>query len=345
MSEKDGKSSKKKLFAVLEILKKYSDEDHAVKAYDIISKLDSEYDLTAERKSIYRDIETLQELGCDIMKKGREGFYLASRRFEIAEIRMLNDAVLGASFITPSKTKVLSNKLTEELSIYQAKQIETQMYFDNRIKFDNEQILYIVDQIHTAIAAGRKVRFKYYRKRIVRNRVKRTYTREHCISPYAMIWSDDNYYLVGNYDKYDNLSHYRLDRMEQLTITDEPSRNFEEVSKYRGSFDAGDYVTHTFRMYSGQETEIDLICSNDILEKIIDKFGDGAHYMNCENDTFRVRTTGYMSEGLVDWLMMYSTKCCIKSPDELREKVIRRAAEIVENQTDMIWLQKSEKKE
>ncbi len=336
MSEKDGKSSKKKLFAVLEILKKYSDDEHPMKAHEIIEKLSSEYDLAAERKSIYRDVETLQDMGVDIMKSGREGFYLAARSFEIAEIRMLNDAILGASFITPSKTKVLSHKLTQELSVHQAKQIETQMYYDNRIKFDNEQILYIVDQLHTAIAAGKKVKFKYYRKRIVNNRVRRTYTREHCISPYALIWSDDNYYLVGNYGKYDNLSHYRLDRMEQLSITDEPSRSFEEVSKYRGSFDAGDYVTHTFRMYSGEETEIDLICSNDILEKIIDKFGDGAHYMNCENDTFRVRTTGYMSEGLVDWLMMYSSRCYIKAPDELRERVIRRAAEIVEKQSEMV---------
>ena len=333
MSETDG-SSKKKLFAVLEILKKYSDEDHPLKAFEIIDKLSSEYELTAERKSIYRDVEVLREFGFDIMKKGREGFSLVSRSFEIAEIRMLNDAILGASFITAERTKKLSHKLTRELSIYQAKQIETQTYFDNRIKFDNGQILYIVDQIHTAIAAGKKVRFKYYRKKIVHNRVRRIYTREHCISPYALVWSDDKYYLIGNYDKYDNISHYRIDRMEQLSITDEPSRNFEEVSKYTGSFDTGDYVTHTFRMYSGEETEIDLICSNSILEKIIDKFGDGAHYMNCDNDTFRVRTTGYMSEGLVDWLMMYSSQCYIKSPDELRELVVKRAAEIIEKQTD-----------
>ena len=333
MTQKDGQSSKRKLFAVLEILKKYSDEDHAVTSFDIIEKLAAEYDIAAERKSIYRDVDVLREIGFDIIKKGREGVFLASRRFEVAEIRMLNDAVLGASFITPSKTKVLSNKLVQELSIYQAKQIETQMYFDKRIKFDNEQILYIVDQLHTAIAAGKRVKFKYHRKKIVNNRVKRKYTRDHCISPYALIWSDDYYYLVGNYDKYDNLSHYRIDRMGNLEITDEPSRSFEEVSKDRGSFDAGDYVTRTFKMYSGEETEIDLICSNDILEKIIDKFGDGAHYMNCENDTFRVRTTGYMSEGLVDWLMMYSSQCYIKAPEELRERVIRRAAEIVEKQS------------
>ncbi len=338
MAERDGQSSKKKLFAVLEILKKYSDEDHPIKAFEIIDKLGMEYDLAAERKSIYRDVEVLQEFGFDIMKKGREGFYLASRRFEVAEIRMLNDAILGASFITPARTKILSNKLTHELSIYQAKQIETQTYFDNRIKFSNEQILYIVDQIHSAITQRKKVRFKYYRKKIINCRVRRIYTREHCISPYALVWSDDKYYLVGNYDKYDNLSHYRIDRMENLSITDEPARNFEEVSKYDGVFDTGDYVTHTFRMYSGEETEIDLICSNSILEKIIDKFGDGAHYMNCGKDTFRVRTTGYMSEGLVDWLMMYSSQCYIKSPDELREKVIHRASEIIEKQSDLHML-------
>ena len=173
MAERDGQSSKRKLFAVLEILKKYSDEEHPIKSFDIIDKLNSEYNLAAERKSIYRDVDVLREFGFDIMKRGREGFYLASRRFEVAEIRMLNDAILGASFITPARTKILSSKLTQELSIYQAKQIETQTYFDNRIKFSNEQILYIVDQIHSAIAEGKKVRFKYYRKKIIHNRVRR----------------------------------------------------------------------------------------------------------------------------------------------------------------------------
>lgn len=332
MAEKDGQSSKKKLFAVLQILKRYSDEDHPIKAYEIIEKLWENYNLTAERKSIYRDVEVLGEFGYVIEKKGREGFYLAARSFEVAEIRMLNDAILGAAFITPARTKKLSQKLREELSIYQSKQIESQTYFDNRIKFSNEQILYIVDQLHSAIAEGKKVTFRYYRKMIIDNRIRRVYTRDHCISPYALIWSDDKYYLVGNYDKYDNLSHYRLDRMEQLSVTDEPSRSFEEVSKYRGSFDAGDYVSHTFRMYSGDEVEIDLICSSGILEKIIDKFGDKAHFMSCGHDKFRVRTTGYMSDGLVDWLMPLSAQCYVKSPEELRERVIRRAEAIIDNQ-------------
>ena len=332
MAENDLKSSKRKMFCVLEILRRFSDENHSVTAGEIEDKLLCLYDVKAERKSIYRDINVLKNCGYDIVKVSRDGFCLADRSFEVAEIRLLNDAVLGARFITPKKTAELSCKLRSQLSEYQAKQIETQTYFDNRIKFTNEHILYIIDTIHSAISENKKIKFSYYRKKIVNNKVTRYFTREHIISPYALIWSDDNYYLVGNYLKYNNISHYRLDRMENVIITDEPSRCFEEVCEYKNSFDAGDYARKTFRMYSGTDETIDLICTNDVLEEIIDKFGDHAHYMNIDENKFRVRARGYNSEGMADWLMMIADKCYIVSPESLRNTVKKRAEAILKMQ-------------
>lgn len=335
MAGAENQSNKKKLFCVLEILKKYSDDQHPITANDIAEKLKSIYNIEAERKSIYRDINVLKECDYNIMKISANGFCLADRTFEIPEIRLLNDAILGARFITAKKTKELSKKLQNELSVYQAKRIESQTYFDNRVKFTNEHILYVIDTIHTAIAENKKVRFEYYRRQIVDNEIKRVFSREHLISPYALVWSEDKYYLLGNYEKYDNISHYRLDRMDRVVVTNLPSRSFEEVSCYKNNFDTGDYVTKTFQMYSGTDEMIDLICNNDILEKIVDKFGERVHYMCCGAEKFRVRVRGYNSDGLVEWLLMIGDKCFVASPDSLREAVIKRSKDIINMQNSI----------
>ena len=334
MAENEVNSSKRKIFYVLDILRKYSDENHPITAQEIVDKLQSLYDIKAERKSIYRDINVLKSCDYDIMKISRDGFCLADRNFEVAEIRLLNDAILGARFITQKKTKELSQKLRRELSVYQAKQIETQTYFDNRVKFTNEHILYVIETIHTAISENKKITFGYYRKKIVNNQICRYYDRNHIISPYALIWSEDKYYLVGNYDKYDDISHYRLDRMENVTITNERSRSFEEVSEYKNSFDAGDYASKTFQMFSGTDEMIDLVGSNEILERVIDKLGENVHYMSVGKDKFRVRVRGYNSEGLIEWLMMLSNRCYVVGPESLRQKVIDRAKAVIEMQNN-----------
>lgn len=334
MAENDINSSKRKILYVLEILRKYSDDKNPITAQEITEKLQSIYGIKAERKSIYRDINVLKSCDYDVIKISQDGFCLADRNFEVAEIRLLNDAILGARFITQKKTKELSKKLRQELSVYQAKQIETQTYFDNRVKFTNEHILYVIDTIHTAIAENKKIKFSYYRKKIINNQICRVYARDHIISPYALIWSEDKYYLVGNYDKYDNLSHYRLDRMENVTIINENSRLFEEVCEYKNSFDAGDYVSKTFQMFSGTNEMIDLVCCNSILEKIIDKLGEHVYYMSMGENRFRVRARGYTSEGLIEWLMMFADRCYIVEPESLRQAVEERAKAIILMQND-----------
>ena len=325
----------KKIICILNILKKYSDENHALTASEIIEKMNSLYYVNAERKSVYRDIEVLAECGYNVAKAGRNGFYLAERNFEPAEIRLLNDAVLSARFIPPKITRELSEKLRTELSIYQAKQIESQTYFDHRVKYDNEQIMYIIDTIHKAICERRKITFDYFRKKIENSQVCRVMTRSHIVSPYALVWSDEKYYLVGNYEKYNNISHYRLDRMENVAATNEPARYFEEVSEYKNMFDIGDYVSRVFQMYSGEEEEIILLCKNELLEKMIDKFGDNVRYVSCGEEHFRLKAKCCRSEGLVEWLMMFGNRCAVISPESLRNDIVERAKSIISFQNNM----------
>lgn len=331
MSEKKIQSSKKKFFAVFEILNKYSDEDHPINAYEILELLERYYDITAERKSIYRDIETLKECGVDIEKavSTKDGYYMASRRFEVAEIRMLNDAILSARSVSKKKTGEIIKKLRQELSVYQSQKIESQTYYDNRVKVANEQIFYIIDTIGTAISQNKKIVFNYSHKEIINNKICKGKSRQFIISPYALIWNDDKYYLVGNYDKYNDISHYRLDRMEMVEILDSPSRYFGEVCEYKNKFDAGDYAAKTFQMYSGKNEIIELVCDIDILEKMLDRFGNKAAYINYGENKFIVRAKGYVSKGLVDWLLQFADKCYIREPADLRESVLRRVKNIV----------------
>lgn len=334
MSEKKPQSSKKKLFAVLDILNKYSDEEHPINANEIKEKLEKHYDIVAERKSIYRDIETLRECDVDIERASstKDGYYMASRRFEMAEIRMIIDAILGAKSVSKKKTKDIMQKLKEELSIHQAEDIESQIYCDKRIKVGNEQLFYVIDTINRAISSNKKISFNYFHKVIKNNKIKKGEVKKFVVSPYSLIWNDDKYYLVCNYEKYDDLSHFRLDRMEKVEILDEPARYFGEVCEYKNAFDSGDYSTKAFQMYSGKEGEIELICDIDILEKMLDRFGMEATYINYGDNKFILRSSGYISEGLAGWLLQFSDKCYIKKPDILREDVLKMAKSIIECQ-------------
>ena len=322
-----GSSSKKKMLAVLEILKKYSDENNPINSLDIISRLEKEYGIIAERKSVYSDIAALKECGVDIERVNikREGYYFASRRFEPPEIRLLTDAVLSARFITLKKTRELIQKLSEELSVNQAKCIEKQVYYDKRVKFDNEQIYYVVDTINSAIEQGKKISFIYHHKKISYNKVVNDEGKLFVFSPYALFWEREKYYVAGNYGKYDSVSNYRLDKMERVEICEEPIRPFSEVSKYRNYFDTADYVNKSFMMYYGEEDMLELICDNKLLEIMVDRFGESVRYTNYGEGRFRIRARAYISEGLEDWIIPYCDRCYIKSPDSLREKVIEKA--------------------
>lgn len=224
--------SKLKTLLIYNILEKYSDEEHPLSTTDLISMLE-EKGVKCERKSIYADIAALNDIGCDIITvtSPKRGFFMASRTFEIPEVMLLIDAVSSAGFITPKKTASLIEKLETLVSVEQAKTMKSQVYVDTSCaKCDNEEIYIIIDRLNNAIADEKKVKFVYRRRSVdVQNRKKHT-EKTFTVSPYALIWKDDHYYLVCNNQKYDNLMNLRIDRMKKLEILDEPSRHFSEVT-------------------------------------------------------------------------------------------------------------------
>jgi predicted DNA-binding transcriptional regulator YafY len=307
---------------VMRILSELSDEEHPLDSFDLIAELEK-YSISAERKSIYSDIEHLIEFGLDIVqtRSPKRGWFLASREYEIPEVRLLMDAVQSASFITPRKTRELLGKLELEVSTYQASEFRQQAYFDPRSKSTNEEIYYIMDLIQRAISKNKKVQFKYYRREVGLGRVARNKGRPVTVSPYAMIWSNNHYYLICSLSTYNTLSHYRLDRMGNVIMTEKPIRSFEEVCEYRDVFDVADYVSKTFSMFSGENTDVTLRCENEALEEIYDRFGEDVFIVKDDEQHFLARVHANVSVGFLSWIIQFGTKIEVRSPDDLRKQV------------------------
>lgn len=318
-----------RLLYVLECLQKQSDPEHPVTASKIMEYLDA-HAITGARKSIYEDIAALDAYGCEITKacSTKDGCFLDGRVFEVAEVRLLLDAILSAPFITEKKTKELTGKLLGFLSVFQAQAIQNQIFTGSRHKFKNEQIYYIIDTINQAIAQEKKIRFDYCRYQIEDNKAVLKYDRTFEISPYALIWANDLYYLVGNYEKYDNLSNYRLDRMKMAAITGNKIRPHQEVSGYTGCFDTADYVRKNIMMYPGRQEEIELLCKNSLLDLVLDRFGSDAQVINKEKERFMLKASVYVSAGLIDWLLPLSDRLYVSAPVSLREALEKKLAAV-----------------
>lgn len=324
--------SKLKLLYIVDILRKKTDENHYLVATEICDEL-SQLDIPAERKSIYNDIDILREYGFDIIhtgSKNRGGYFLGAREFELAELRLLSDAVQAANFISQKKTNQLVQKIESFASEKQAKILHSQVYVDNRPKCKNEEIYYTISLLDEAISAKIKVNFTYTRRRITEEFKTAKEEKSFTVSPYALIWSDDHYYLVCNNEKYDNLMHLRIDKIKHLEKTSLPARHFSEVSDYKNYFDSADYASKLFNMYSGEPKPVEFICNNDTLEPMLDRFGENVKIQKYDDEHFVLRTNVASSEGLVAWIVQFGGRVKVKSPNDHIYSVKQKAAEILE---------------
>lgn len=322
--------TKLKLLYIKQYLEKYSDEDNLVKADELIEML-AEKGITCERKSIYADISALKGYGVDISTEKR-GYRVLARDFELPELRLLMDAVQAANFISAKKSKELISKIGTLCSKNQSKLLEKQVYIENRNKCTNEEIYYNIDLVNKAILQKKKIAFIYIKRKIDESKKEIILEEKNLtVSPYALIWSNDHYYLVSNNSKYDNLMHTRIDRMKKVLITDEPARDFSEVSPYRAFFDSADYSGKLFNMFSGDNQKLKLRCSDSILEEMVDRFGDDCEISKVagnKGDTFILDTSCVCSEGLVSWLMQFGNKVEVLSPESLKRDIIEKAQSI-----------------
>lgn len=311
------KNSKLRVLKELEFIKKYSDELNPVSIAEITEMLENE-GISADRKAIYDDIQSMIDAGFDIVytRTPKNGYVLLSREFEVPEVYLLSDAVESAGFISTGKTKELITKLEGLLSKNQADNIKKQVFINNRIKTDNEEIYYVIDAISNAVNACKKIKFLYVKRSFAGKTLVKT-QKEMCVSPYAVLWSNDHYYLICNNEKYDNLMHLRIDRIKKIEALKENWRHFSEVSEYKTIFDVADYSKKAANMFGGELKKITLQCNVSIIDQVIDKFGENLNIKEVDDDHFIFDAYALISEGLEGWILQFGSKMKALSPKSL----------------------------
>lgn len=311
---------KAKLLYVMDYLLKYSDEEHPVTVAQLVRELDR-HGISAERKSIYDDLETLRAFGMDILQAGAgrsSGYYVAGRSFELPELKLLADSVQSSKFITYKKTLSLLQKIEGLASVHQAQQLRRQLYVKNRIKTMNESIYYNVDELHRAIAEKRKIRFHYFEYTVQKERRFRRDGAWYVLSPYALSWDDENYYLVAYDSGTERIKHFRVDKMADIQLTDEP-RDGEEVC---AALDMGVYARKTFGMFTGEETSVRLRFETELVGPVLDRLGREVMLVPDGEDHFTVRTDVIVSPQFFAWVLGFGSRARVLEPesvvDELR---------------------------
>ncbi len=315
-----------RLLYLQDVFTRYSDESNVFGAEDLCEILLKKYNIQAERKTIYSDIDALREYGFDIVnvRTPVRGYYLKNRRFEMAELRLLLDAVSAARFISHEQTQALTKKICSSLSESQETLLKEQVYVNSMSKGVNDDVYETISVLNKAIQQGVQVEYNYSKRQLKERYVIRE-SHKSRVSPYALIWSNDNYYLVCNNPKYNNLMHVRLDRISGIEITSIPARHFSQVCDYEESFDATDYANRLFNMFSGEKSGIVLRCVNEIIDEILDRFGEKVSVRIDGEGHFVVKATVELSDGLVSWIMQYGELIQVQKPYRLKRAIIDKA--------------------
>ncbi len=322
--------NKIKLLFLHDIFSRQTDKDHVYSANELCDLL-MDYGINCERKSIYSDIEALKEYGMDIVnvRSPKRGYYLKDRKFDIAEVRLLIDAVQAAKFISSRKTKALIYKIGSLLSEFQEEELREQIYVDSTFKSEKEDLYEIIKILDTAIKKSKQVQVTYSKRKLENRYLKTMEGKIFLINPYSLLWSNDHYYLVCNNDKYNNLMHLRLDRISEIIPLDTTSKHFSKVSKYTEKFDTADYSNKIFNMFTGESGEIELCCSNNIIDDILEKFGDEIPLKVFDETHFTFKADVEMSSGLISWIMQYGADVKVLSPKQLSDALLEKTREIL----------------
>lgn len=321
-------NQKLKLLYLIKILEEKTNEEHTLNATGLIEELEK-YGITAERKSIYNDINQLIDFGYDIINvKSREngGYYMASREFELAELKLLVDAVQSSKFITQKKSKELIGKLEKLTSKYEAKQLQRQVYVTSRVKTDNESIYYNVDELHKAIQENRKIQFQYLEWNTKKQLCPRKNGEPYIVSPYALLWNEEKYYLVGYSHSDEEIRHYRVDKMGQILILDE--KQYENYENKETEFDIAAYSNKVFGMYGGSEKMVTLQFPNRLAGVVIDRFGKDVDIRKRDEGFFSVRVKVAISGQFFGYLAGLGSEVVILSPESVKEDFVAYLQEL-----------------
>ena len=318
-------NQKKKLLYILKFFYEETDEEYTLTVNEIIAKLERN-GISAARRSIYDDIRTLQDFGVDIvMRKSKTcEYFLASRLFEMAELKILIDSVQSSHFITKKKSELLIKKLKGLISKPQARGLSGQIYIYDRIKSMNESICYNVYTLHNAIDSNRKITFRYFDYNIKREKVYRKNGGYYCTNPVALTFDNENYYLIAYHEKYEDFVHYKVDRMTDIAVEE------ERRSMPDKPFNAANYVKPLFSMFDGETEDITAVFDSAYLNVVIDRFGENVRLTELEEDCFRADFKAAVSPTFLAWFISFGTNAYIVSPQWVADEVKHLTSEIAE---------------
>ena len=314
-----GENQKLKMLYLVKIFSEQTDESHALSLQEIAAQLEA-CGVNAERKTLYKDFEELAKFGLEILSEqdGRNvRYHLATRRFELPELKLLVDAVQGSKFITEKKSRQLIRKLESLASVHEARRLQRQVLITGRIKAMNESIYYNVDMLHDAINADRQIRFQYFQWNVHKQQELRRGGDWYCISPWSLLWDDENYYLVA-YDARDRkIKHYRVDKIVRLSITDLPREGKQQFRE----FDAAKYSRSLFGMYGGELTRVTLEGRSSMVGALIDRFGKDISIIPRGEDRFTAAVEVSLSPHFIAWIIALGDGVRITGPETLVEQM------------------------
>ncbi|MFA7636353.1 MAG: WYL domain-containing protein [Monoglobales bacterium] len=314
---------KLKMMHLANILLEQTDEEHTLTVPQMIAEL-SKLGISAERKSIYDDLECLQLFGLDICsyKTRTTNYYIASRDFQLPELKLLVDSVQASKFITHKKSMELISKIEKLTSRENAKKLRRQVFVANRVKTFNEQIYYNVDKIHEAIAGNKQITFKYFDLDVNKKKVYRKDGCTYIESPVALTWDDENYYLITYKEKYDNYTHYRVDKMENIQLTEQSRVLTDEP------FDLSVYAKTMFQMFGGEESYVSIQFDNEFASVVFDRFGIDVPIIKCDESHFICNVKIAVSPHFLSWIISFGSHAKILSPDYVQEQLYELLLEV-----------------
>lgn len=314
-----GPNQKQKLLILAQIFARETDDRHGLTLQEIAERLENA-GVNAERKTLYRDLDELQRFGYDIIAQ-QDGrlvrYHMGARDFELAELKLLVDAVQSAKFISEKKSRELIGKLEGQVSRYEAGQLHRQVLLTGRVKTDNERIYYTVDLLHQAIGENVQIRFHYFQWTRARKKALRRDGGWYVVSPWALLWDDENYYLAAYDAEAQKLKHYRVDKMLDLELLVAP-RQGEECWRARNQ---ADYSRSVFGMHGGESVTVTLECRNEMAGVLIDRFGQDLILSPLGDDRFTAQVDAVPSPHFLGWIIALGDGVRVTGPESVTEKL------------------------
>lgn len=298
------------------ILYEQTDEEHYLTTAQLMQILEEQYGITSHRQTIKTDIALLKEFGLEIeeVKSVQNRYNLCDRQFDLPELKLLIDAVESSKFITANKSQELVDKLSGLCGIHAGAKLKRNVSCEGRVKPGNEKIYLIVDAINQAINENKKISFQYFRYNAEKKRQLKSDGKAYVITPLHLVWNGDYYYMIGVYDYKQRLGSFRVDRIaKRPTILDEAGTSAPE------GFDINEHINTTFRMFNCEHTEVELLCENDVMDSIIDRFGEDVPTQPIDQSSFKATVNIAVSNVFYSWIFGFGGKVKIIRPQSVKE--------------------------